>query len=225
MISHRLLRTKARTDDIADKIKEARRKGDVKAWLEVRAWLDEVEHETTARPLEQPTSDYPSRRRGHNTELFEPPGSEDFVRESEAYEWLLHKLGRLPQLQRGYQDTDIGKKMRKQLKIYGPFRRLSRGFPAPTATVIFSIHWNPLRFCQDGDSAPCQSRTLDKITTLTGYWSECLATSITEYLGQIWPITSRPIIALLNKMLSSPARTEWVCKMTTSVNTFVQIEG
>lgn len=222
MISHKLLRKKARTVDIADKIKEARRKGDAKAWLEVRAWLDEVEHEAAGPPLEQPSSDFPSRRRELDTELFELPGSEDFVRKSEAYEWLLHKLGRLPQIQRGYQDADIGKEMRKQLKKYGPFRRLSRGFPAPTATVIFRIRWNPLRFCQDEDIVPCQSRTLDKIITLTGYWSECLATSITEYLGQIWPITSRPIIALLNKMLSSPARTEWVCKMTTAVNMFVR---
>ncbi|PGH07641.1 hypothetical protein GX51_01650 [Blastomyces parvus] len=152
-----------------------------------------------------------------NRGLSQLPDYEKFIQRSDAYQWLLFRMRQHGQLTFTDPDLmrDIGVRVQNQLRAQELLRRISRR-RSSLVRMTFNLDWNPVQFIQDRGLAPSALHALDKVLCLTGSWDEAQAATITEYMGQTWPVTWEHIINLLRELISLPVGQECFCKRPNS---------
>lgn len=125
-----------------------------------------------------------------------------FIQGSVAYQSLLcrmcqhHELStegrnRLLEL-----NSTICDQVRMQQKKY-----MSRQRPSPLVELSFRVNWNPRHYLLFLDDEPLAENILDRVLCLTGSWEEAVATTVRDYVQQIWPVTGGAVLDLLKKMV------------------------
>lgn len=165
---------------------------------EVTSSICKAEEEEPQRKLEPPLS--------QNTDY------ERFVCTSNAYHWLLHEVRLSYQLEYSGIDriSTIGAIIRHQLRKHEPLLSLSRRSPLPSVTMVFKLDWNPVRFLHEHGLDPKLPNVLSNVLCLTGTVSEAQATTVVEYMAQTWPETGKPLLSLVENLLSLPEGKECV---------------
>ncbi|PGG95740.1 hypothetical protein AJ79_09893 [Helicocarpus griseus UAMH5409] len=165
----------------------------------VSKWLSGLE-------ASEDIQDAPEDIGGDSRVPFQLPDYEKFIKQSDAYQWLLFKIHQHGRLTFGDPDLmcGIGVRVQNQLRAQEPLRRISRRRPS-LVRMTFNLDWNPVQFIQDRSLA---SHALDKVLCLTGSWDEAQAATVAEYMGQTWPVTGKHIITLLQELISLPVGRE-----------------
>ncbi|RYO92932.1 hypothetical protein DL762_001423 [Monosporascus cannonballus] len=134
------------------------------------------------------------------------PEYEKIIRESDAYQWLLSKIGQHGRLV--FRDSnlmfDIGATVRKQLLAHEPLRKISRRQPLSRVRMTFNLDWDPVHFIHHHNCAYPLSGVLEKVVCLTGSWDGAQAATVMEYMRQTWPVTGEPIVHLLQELITLP---------------------
>lgn len=146
------------------------------------------------------------------------PDYEKFIRQSDAYQWLLLKIHQHRQL--ALEDTNlisnIGSKIQNRLRAQGPLHRISRR-RASLVRMTFNLDWNPMRYFRSQGSALPAPNILERVLCLTGSWSEAQATTGVEYIRQTWPITGEHTISFIRQLIALPEGEELTCKFCSRV--------
>ncbi|KKP00556.1 hypothetical protein THAR02_07334 [Trichoderma harzianum] len=187
----------------------------------VKEWINEVEPSPHAgEELSQATADgpvqddieheYGSKRlllqQAHNLEILpQLPNYEQFIRVSDAYQWLLNKVRQhgLLTFQAPNAMLEIGTKIRNQLRAQEPLRKMSSRKPLSVVKMTFCFDWNLDRSMRDASRSPPDGDALGRMVCLTGSWDEGQATTMKDYMDQTWP-RSGALIALMQTLLSTP---------------------
>lgn len=204
----------------------------IKPRVMVMEWVGDVEEsssaaqEATALTSHSMSEDPIQEEIKFNRELEEPftapnqedlpqlPHYEEFIRESDAYQWLLTKIRQHGQLTFGNPDamSAIGTRIRKLLRAQEPLRKMSSRKPPALVRMTFNLDWNPVRFMQEAGFAVPLGETLLRVLCLTGSWDEAQATKVIDYMDQTWPRSGRALLALLQNLLSIAEGEECYCK-------------
>ncbi|RYP66171.1 hypothetical protein DL771_007947 [Monosporascus sp. 5C6A] len=134
------------------------------------------------------------------------PEYEKFIRESEAYQWLLSAIRQYGQLIFGDLNLmfDIGATVRNQLLAHESLRKISRRRPLSFVKMTFNFDWDPVHFFRHQGFAYPLSGALEKVLCLTGSWDEAQAATVMEYMCQTWPRRGEPIAKLLQELITLP---------------------
>jgi hypothetical protein len=139
-------------------------------------------------------------------DLFQLTDYENFIRQSDAYQWLLSKITQHGQL--AFEDPnlmfDIGARIRNELWAQESLRRISRQRPPSLVRMIFNFDWNPKQYISDQGFDSSFSGVLDKVLCLTGSWDQAQIVTVTKYISQTWPLTAEPITSLVQELISLP---------------------
>ncbi|KAJ4855789.1 hypothetical protein T069G_09157 [Trichoderma breve] len=159
---------------------------------------DDIEHEHGSKE--------PLLRQAHSLEILpQLPDYEQFIRVSDAYQWLLTKIRQhgLLTFQAPNTMLEIGTKIRNLLRGQEPLRKMSSRKPLSMVKMTFYFDWNLYCSMRDAHSAsPCED-ALGRMVCLTGSWNEAQATIMKDYMDQTWP-RSGALIALMQTLLSTP---------------------
>ncbi|KAF7541960.1 hypothetical protein G7Z17_g11861 [Cylindrodendrum hubeiense] len=109
--------------------------------------------------------------------LSQLPDYEEFIRESDAYQWLLTKIRQhgLLTFEGPNAMLEIGTKIRNQLRAHEPLRKMSSRKPPSLVKMTFNIDWNPVRFMNEAGFPHPLEETLPGVLCLTGSWNEAQA--------------------------------------------------
>ncbi|KFH48915.1 hypothetical protein ACRE_002250 [Hapsidospora chrysogenum ATCC 11550] len=135
----------------------------------------------------------------------EPPDSEEFIRESGSYKWLLciMRQHRRLRFRCPYLMSEIGTKVLKHLGAHERHRKLShRRLPSAT-TMTFHLDWNPIEVLRDNGIDPTLPSPIEGVLCLTGTIAEAQAATVGEYMAQTWPMTWRPLVILISELVST----------------------
>lgn len=175
-------------------------------------WVDDIEASPHAdEELDSSTEDYPVQ----DDILPQLPHYEEFIRDSDAYQWLLSKICQhsLLTFQEPNAMLEIGTKIRNQLRAQEPLRKMSSRKPPSMVKMTFHLDWNPVRFMHDAGFAPPYEEALERVVCLTGSWNEAQATTVRDYMDQTWPRSGHTLITLIQTLLSFPEGQECSCKI------------
>lgn len=127
-----------------------------------------------------------------------------FIKDSEAYNWLLNKIRQYDQLdfQNAEAMLEIGSKIRNQLRAQEPLRKMSSRKSLSLVKMTFNLDWDPIRFMKDAGIAFPFEQQFPNILCLTGSWNEAQALTVAEYTSQTWPRSGQALISLLQELLS-----------------------
>jgi hypothetical protein len=127
-----------------------------------------------------------------------------FIKESEAYHWLLNKIRQYDQLDFRNAEAmlQIGSKIRSQLRAQEPLRKMSSRKPLSLVKMTFNLDWDPVRFMKDAGIAFPFEQQFPRLLCLTGSWNEAQALTVAEYTNQTWPRSGQALISLLQELLS-----------------------
>lgn len=143
------------------------------------------------------------------------PHYEEFIRKSDAYQWLLTKIHQhgLLTFEESNAMEEIGTKIRDRLQAQGPLRKMSRRKPPSTVKMTFKLDWNPACSTRNRSFAPPYEAALERVLCLTGSWNESQATTVRDYMDQTWPRSGHALIALIQSLLSIPQGQECSCEI------------
>lgn len=127
-----------------------------------------------------------------------------FIKESEAYNWLLNKIRQYDQLdfQNAEAMLEIGSKIRSQLRAQEPLRKMSSRKPLSLVKMTFNLDWDPIQFIKDAGIDFLFDQQFPNVLCLTGSWNEAQALTVAEYTSQTWPQSGQALISLLQELLS-----------------------
>lgn len=125
------------------------------------------------------------------------------IEASQAYRWLQFSILKHVQLHIPSPNLmfDIGEMLRSKLSQIRSIRNLSPRQPQPSLDMYFHQEWNLRQFVTDqeyADTSPC---ALDHLLCVTGTRQHAQSTTVSQYMEQTWPESSRSMILLLNKFL------------------------
>lgn len=126
-----------------------------------------------------------------------------FIVNSQAYQWLLlvikkHALLDMPEQNAMF---EIRESIQKHILGQGSLRKLSRQESANTVEMVFTLHWNFPQFIRDQEYSESATEVIDGIVCLVGTWQHAQATTLSEYMEQVWPNTNQYVRRLLKKVL------------------------
>lgn len=197
----------------------------------VMQWVGDVEtspladEELGPSTEDDPVQDYiehehdsfkPLSRQPHSLEILpQLPHYEEFIRESDAYQWLLTKIRqhRLLTFEEPNAMLEIGTKIRNQLRAQEPLRKMSSRKPPSVVKMTFNFDWNPARSMRDAGFAPPYEEALGRVVCLTGSWNEAQAATVRDYMDQTWPRSGHALITLMRTLLSIPEGQECSCEI------------
>ncbi|KAL3482183.1 hypothetical protein BJX99DRAFT_252899 [Aspergillus californicus] len=168
----------------------------------VSDWINNVEHNSPFEEGSDLNENYPEDSK--DPFLSELPNYEKFIRESDAYQWLLLKLrqhGQLP-LSEFTSVSEIGTMVWKSLRVQKPLHRISRRRGSLVA-MEFQLDWTPMSYLNDIAFASSDSFP-ERVLCLTGTQSEAQATTVIEYLRQTWPVSGEHTIRIIRQLISLP---------------------
>ncbi|KAK4078282.1 uncharacterized protein Triagg1_3298 [Trichoderma aggressivum f. europaeum] len=130
---------------------------------------------------------------------------EQFIRVSDAYQWLLTKIRQhgLLTFQAPNAMLEIGTKIRNHLRAQEPLRKMSSRRPLSMVKMTFYFDWNLDRSMRDTRSSPQCEDALGRMVCLTGSWNEAQATTVQDYVDQTWP-RSGDLMTLMQTLLATP---------------------
>ncbi|KAL7930282.1 hypothetical protein V8C35DRAFT_330632 [Trichoderma chlorosporum] len=130
----------------------------------------------------------------------------EFIRESDAYHWLLAKIRQygLLNFEKAEALLEIRMKIWNQLGAQEPLRRMSSWKRPFAVKMTFSFDWDSARSLRGIDSALPYKETLSRAVCLTGSWNEGQAATVRDYMDQTWPRSGHTLIALMQTLLSIP---------------------
>lgn len=166
----------------------------------VMQWVGNVE--TSPIAAEEPTQLMDIDLEKHITTRLSSYRS--FIKESEAYNWLLTKIRQYDQLDFRNAEAmlEIGSKIRSQLRAQEPLRKMSSRKPLALVEMTFNLDWDPVGFMKDaGVDFPFEHQ-FPRLLCLTGSWNEAQALTVAEYTSQTWPRSGQALISLLQELLS-----------------------
>ena len=144
-------------------------------------------------------------------DLSQLPQYEAFIKHSEAYKWLVSKIGQHDKLMFGDTNimSEIGSKILSAFREQKLLTRMSRSRPS-LVKMTFVIDWNIMDFihCLPHPGADF----LGKILCLTGTWDEAQTATVSEYVRQTWPVTGEHILSLLDEIFSCRGLQDYMCK-------------
>lgn len=130
---------------------------------------------------------------------------QSFVKQSEAYKWLLATIKgswRLITPGPSADMSDMGQSITSHFLSQASARKVSRRTP-PTATdMTVSLDWDLRRFIEEQQYDVPPAEVLDRAICITGTWREAQATTAAEYVKQVWPLTYEPLYGLLKSFLT-----------------------
>ncbi|KAK4072053.1 hypothetical protein Trihar35433_4117 [Trichoderma harzianum] len=159
---------------------------------------DDIEHEFGSKSL--------LLQQAHSLEILpQLPNYEQFIRVSDAYQWLLTKIRQhgLLTFQAPNTILEIGTKIRNLLRAQESLRKMSSRKPLSVVKMIFYFNWNLDRSMRDAGSSPQYGDALGEMGCLTGSWNEAQAATVKDYMDQTWP-RSRALLTLMQTLLSTP---------------------
>jgi len=185
-------------------------------------WVDSVEPLTriTREPGvtqdEPPATDPTYNTQNQSVEKALPRDSDYdlFIRESDAYQWLLSRIRQHSQIaypEAKHSMFEIGTHLRDRLRAQKPLSKISRRRPSSQVRMKFDVNWNPLLVINEKSCLCPPSEFIHKVLVLTGSLSEAQATTVREYVDQTWPATGAPILGLLEQLISVPEGRECSC--------------
>ncbi|KAH6892893.1 hypothetical protein B0T10DRAFT_509295 [Thelonectria olida] len=138
---------------------------------------------------------------------------EEFIRESDAYHWLLTRIRQYSQLTFEISDVmlEIGTKIRNELRTQTTLHKMSSREPPSLVAMTFDLDWNPSRFMHEHGLTLPLEEALRKTLCLTGSWNEAQAATVLDYMDQTWPHSGRALIALLQKLVCAAEGEECSC--------------
>ncbi|KAF4497030.1 hypothetical protein FAGAP_6789 [Fusarium agapanthi] len=141
---------------------------------------------------------------GATSHLSQMPKYRQFIQGSNAYRWLLAKIGQHRQLtcEKPISMDKIGASIREDLRSHISQRKISRSQAPVWFEMIYILGWDPMRLMRHAGISSDFAKALPNILCLTGSWNEAQATTVAEYMEQTWPQSGGDIITLLQEILS-----------------------
>lgn len=155
-------------------------------------------------------------RQAHSLDILpQLPYYEEFIRVSDAYQWLLTKICQHGLLKFKEPNTmlEIGTNIRNKLRAQEPLRKMSSRKPPSVVKMTFYFGWNPARSMNDAGFAPPYEEALGRVVCLTGSWNEAQASTVRDYMDQTWPQSGHALITLMQTLLSIPEGQECFCEI------------
>ncbi|KAF2820292.1 hypothetical protein CC86DRAFT_119277 [Ophiobolus disseminans] len=127
---------------------------------------------------------------------------EHFIPKSYAYRWLLSNLRAESLLSRPNPNVKkiIGSKVLETLQLQAALRKVSRRKATPATQLTFNMHWDLREFISHLGISLDQDMW-KKIVCLTGSTYQVQATTVADYLRQMWPTSEKYILKLLLGLL------------------------
>lgn len=138
-------------------------------------------------------------------DIREADGSElrayqDFILNSQAYQWLLENISR--QFLLAPAETDImGIIRRNILHILPSSQKVSRNSAAQAYKMTFEIDWDLPAFFKEQEYIEEAHDVIERVIVLTGSEKDAQALTCAQYLLQTWPSTGEQIMWLLKGVL------------------------
>ncbi|KAF5701879.1 hypothetical protein FMUND_13712 [Fusarium mundagurra] len=141
---------------------------------------------------------------GATSSLSQMPKYRQFIQGSNAYRWLLTKIGQHCQLSCEEPSimNRIGASIRDALKAQVSGRKMSRSQAPVWFKMTYILRWDLMRLMRRARISSDFANALPNILCLTGSWNEAQATTVVEYMEQTWPQSGGAIITLLQEILS-----------------------
>ncbi|OAL45507.1 hypothetical protein IQ07DRAFT_548245 [Pyrenochaeta sp. DS3sAY3a] len=131
---------------------------------------------------------------------------ERFIRDSEAYRWLVAKIGQHERLIFPGHDamSNIGLVVRDELRTCKSLHTMSGRRPLARVMMQFDLEWHPGHYLDYQCISELPYISLDFILCITGSWGEAQAMTVSQYMRQTWPVTCESMLSLFNEMLKFP---------------------
>lgn len=181
--------------------KEADRQPFVKSEDMTHEWLDSVSNSANDQDGAAETYKYADEKC-----LSHLADYEAFIRDSEAYRWLVTKICQHERLAFANHDamSKIGSAIRDELRTLEPLRKMSHRRPLSTVEILFKLDWHPGLYLEDQKLTNPPSNLLDTILCITGSLCEAQAMTVSEYVRQTWPVTGGAVLNLFDQLLYLP---------------------
>lgn len=135
--------------------------------------------------------------------------SPDTIRSLAGYKWLTMAIKRSIHIEiSSSQAQDHRNTLLKNLESIPAAPHLSRISPMRSPalyTTDYELTWNLMRFLreQEYDSEVCPE-TIGRVITITGDAEVAQALSCRDYMEQMWPLTGKDLIGLLEDIIRAP---------------------
>lgn len=123
----------------------------------------------------------------------------DTVYDTYAYRWLLATIRQRTLMSN--LDSPIVQNIRESIiRALDKPHRISRHVSVPNQVVSFTVKW-PVRSLLNSQWPGWENGRIDDIVTLTGDSTDAQAAACDTYLKQVWPLTGKHLLTVLNKVL------------------------
>jgi hypothetical protein len=141
---------------------------------------------------------------GEPNDLSQMPQYRQFIQGSEAYKWLLTKIGQQSRLSCEVPNLmeSIGIAIRNGLRQRIPRHKMSRKKASIWFKMTYSLTLDVIGIMKNAGIYSSFDKAFPNILCLTGNWDEAQATTVAEYMEQTWPHSGGAIITLLQDLLS-----------------------
>ncbi|KAK0766456.1 hypothetical protein N5P37_000180 [Trichoderma harzianum] len=198
------------------------RTASIKSRTTVMQWIDDVGtaphagEELGPSTEDDPVQDNINHEHGSNEPLLQQahsleilsrqPHYEQYIRASDAYQWLITTICQHGLLTFQVPNTmlEIRTKIRTQLRAQESPRRMSSRKPLSAVKMTFCFNWDLDRSMRDAGFSPPYEDALGRMVCLTGSWNEAQATTVRDYMDQTWPRSGHALITLIQTLLSTP---------------------